>query len=94
MGQVILIVGLWACCSCWSAQLFLLGFGRAFRQMGQAGADSGGLYPIVLRHNVSQCLDQGQWVGKCLVASGELPARRLGGRVYIVTAALRELAAS
>jgi hypothetical protein len=25
-GQVILIVGLWACCSCWSAQLFLLGF--------------------------------------------------------------------
>ena len=29
-----------------------------------------------------------------LVASGELPARRLGGRVYIVTAALRELAAS
>jgi excisionase family DNA binding protein len=29
-----------------------------------------------------------------LVASGELPARRLGGRVYIVTAALRELVAS
>ena len=26
LGQVILIVGLWACCSCWSAQLFLLGF--------------------------------------------------------------------
>jgi len=25
-GQVILIVGLWACCSCWSARLFLLGF--------------------------------------------------------------------
>jgi excisionase family DNA binding protein len=29
-----------------------------------------------------------------LVASGELPARRLGGRVYVVTAALRELVAS
>ena len=27
-----------------------------------------------------------------LVASGELPVRRLGGRVYIVTAGLRELA--
>jgi excisionase family DNA binding protein len=26
-----------------------------------------------------------------LVASGELPARRLGGRVYVVTAALRDL---
>ncbi len=29
-----------------------------------------------------------------LVASGELPARRLGGRVYIVTAGLRDLVAS
>jgi len=29
-----------------------------------------------------------------LVASGELPVRRLGGRVYIVTAGLRELMAS
>ena len=29
-----------------------------------------------------------------LVASGELPVRRLGGRVYVVTAALRELVAS
>jgi excisionase family DNA binding protein len=29
-----------------------------------------------------------------LVASGELPVRRLGGRVYIVTAGLRELVAS
>ena len=29
-----------------------------------------------------------------LVASGELPVRRLGGRVYVVTAGLRELAAS
>jgi excisionase family DNA binding protein len=28
-----------------------------------------------------------------LVASGELPARRLGGRVYVVTAALREVVA-
>jgi excisionase family DNA binding protein len=27
-----------------------------------------------------------------LVASGELPVRRLGGRVYVVTAGLRELA--
>ena len=35
--------------------------------MGQAGADSGGLYPIVLRHNVSQCVAQGQWVGKCRI---------------------------
>ena len=26
-----------------------------------------------------------------LVASSDLPARRLGGRVYIVTAAIREL---
>jgi hypothetical protein len=26
LGQVILSVGLWACCSCWSAQLFLLVF--------------------------------------------------------------------
>src|SRR6478735_7165518 len=26
LGQVIVIVGLWACCRCWSAQLFLLGF--------------------------------------------------------------------
>jgi excisionase family DNA binding protein len=26
-----------------------------------------------------------------LVASGELPARRLGGRVYVVTAGLHEL---
>jgi len=29
-----------------------------------------------------------------LVASGELPVRRLGGRVYVVTAGLRELMAS
>jgi excisionase family DNA binding protein len=29
-----------------------------------------------------------------LVASGELPVRRLGGRVYILTAGLRELVAS
>ena len=29
-----------------------------------------------------------------LVASGELPVRRLGGRVYVVTAGLRELVAS
>jgi excisionase family DNA binding protein len=27
-----------------------------------------------------------------LVASGELPVRRLGGRVYVVTARLRDLA--
>ena len=27
-----------------------------------------------------------------LAASGELPVRRLGGRVYVVTAGLRELA--
>jgi excisionase family DNA binding protein len=29
-----------------------------------------------------------------LIASGELPARRLGGRVYVVTAGLQELVAS
>jgi len=29
-----------------------------------------------------------------LVASGELPVRRLGGRVYVVTAGLRELVTS
>lgn len=29
-----------------------------------------------------------------LVALGELPVRRLGGRVYVVTAGLRELVAS
>jgi excisionase family DNA binding protein len=29
-----------------------------------------------------------------LVASGELPVRRLGGRVYVVTAGLQELVAS
>lgn len=28
-----------------------------------------------------------------LVATGELPVRRLGGRVYVVTAGLRELVA-
>ena len=28
-----------------------------------------------------------------LAASGDLPVRRLGGRVYVVTAGLRELAA-
>lgn len=28
-----------------------------------------------------------------LAASGELPVRRLGGRVYVVTAGLRELVA-
>jgi excisionase family DNA binding protein len=27
-----------------------------------------------------------------LAASGELPVRRLGGRIYVVTAGLRELA--
>ena len=32
--------------------------------------------------------------GYRLVASGELPVRRLGGRVYVVTAGLRELVAS
>ena len=32
--------------------------------------------------------------GYRLVASGELPVRRLGGRVYVVTASLRELVAS
>ncbi|MCV7047365.1 helix-turn-helix domain-containing protein [Mycobacterium frederiksbergense] len=29
-----------------------------------------------------------------LAASGELPARRFGGRVYVVTAQLREMVAS
>ncbi|APA77352.1 helix-turn-helix domain-containing protein [Mycobacterium avium subsp. hominissuis] len=29
-----------------------------------------------------------------LVASGELPVRRLGGRIYVVTDGLRELVAS
>jgi excisionase family DNA binding protein len=29
-----------------------------------------------------------------LVASGELPVRRLGGRVYVVTSGLRDLVAS
>lgn len=29
-----------------------------------------------------------------LVAAGELPVRRLGGRVYVVTAGLQELVAS
>ena len=29
-----------------------------------------------------------------LVASGELPVRRLGGRVYVVTAGLQELVAT
>ena len=29
-----------------------------------------------------------------LVASGELPVRRLGGRVYVVTAGLQQLVAS
>lgn len=29
-----------------------------------------------------------------LVASDELPVRRLGGRIYVVTAGLRELVAS
>jgi excisionase family DNA binding protein len=29
-----------------------------------------------------------------LVASGELPVRRLGGRIYVVTSGLRELVAS
>ena len=29
-----------------------------------------------------------------LVATGELPSPRLGGRVYVVTAALRELVAA
>jgi excisionase family DNA binding protein len=29
-----------------------------------------------------------------LAASGELPVRRLGGRVYVVTAGLQELVAS
>ncbi|OBF84423.1 hypothetical protein A5791_23985 [Mycobacterium sp. 852002-51163_SCH5372311] len=29
-----------------------------------------------------------------LVASGELPVRRLGGRVYVLTSGLRELVAS
>ncbi|GAB4961434.1 hypothetical protein MAHJHV55_16090 [Mycobacterium avium subsp. hominissuis] len=32
--------------------------------------------------------------GYRLAASGELPIRRLGGRVYVVTAGLRELMAS
>jgi len=41
--------------------------GPVERRLGQAGADSGGLYPIVLCHNVSQCLDQGQWMGKCRI---------------------------
>lgn len=29
-----------------------------------------------------------------LVASGELPVRRLGGRIYVVTAGLRDLVTS
>jgi excisionase family DNA binding protein len=29
-----------------------------------------------------------------LVASGELPVRRLGGRIYVVTAGLRDMVAS
>jgi hypothetical protein len=40
-------------------------FRLALATGGQAVAGSGGLYPMVLCHNVSQALDQGQWVGRC-----------------------------
>jgi len=44
----------WAACSRWSVQLFLCAPGRALSAGGQGVAVAGGLYPMVLRHNVSQ----------------------------------------
>lgn len=37
----------------------------AFRRIGQVGAVAGGLWPMVLRHNRSQCVAHGQWAGRC-----------------------------
>jgi hypothetical protein len=62
---LILIVRLWAWGISWSAQLFLLCSGRAFRRGGQDVVIGGGLCPMVLCHSVSHGLDHGQWVGKC-----------------------------
>jgi excisionase family DNA binding protein len=50
------------------------------------------LLPAVLR--AAELLGISRAAGYRLAASGELPIRRLGGRVYVVTAGLRELMAS
>ena len=44
--------------------------------------------------HAAQLLGISRAAGYRLVASGELPVRRLGGRVYFVTSGLRELVAS
>jgi excisionase family DNA binding protein len=40
----------------------------------------------------AQLLGISRFAAYRLAASGDLPVRRLGGRVYVVTASLRELA--
>ncbi|WP_232004850.1 helix-turn-helix domain-containing protein [Mycobacterium sp. ACS1612] len=52
-------------------------------------------FPLLLAvPRAAQLLEISRAAAYRLVASGELPVRRLGGRVYIVTAGLRELMAS
>jgi hypothetical protein len=61
----------------WSAQLSLFGpVGPV--GVGQDVAVSGGLCPMVLCHNWSQCLDQGQWVGRCRIGRRWGRASRAG----------------
>ena len=39
--------------------------GRAVSAGGQGVAGGGGLWLMVLCHSARQCLDQGQWLGRC-----------------------------
>jgi excisionase family DNA binding protein len=50
--------------------------------------------PLLLAvHRAAEILGISRAAAYRLVASGELPVRRLGGRVYVVTAGLRDLVA-
>lgn len=45
---------------------------------GQRAAAAGGLYPMVLHHNVSQCCAHGQWLGRCRIGRRWGRASRAG----------------
>jgi hypothetical protein len=55
----------WAWGVCWSVQLFLSSPVGPSSAGGQGVAGRGGERPIMLFYSASQCVDQGQWVGRC-----------------------------
>ena len=64
-----------------------------WRVVNQVGSNTFNDLPLLLAvPRAAQLLGISRAAAYRLAASGELPIRRLGGRVYVVTAGLRELA--